>query len=65
MRRHVWLRWRASKSIAMAAFQCGSLRVDRVELGMGEMAGADDEVSMARAYRGLGLKMPALEHVCI
>lgn len=48
----------------MAAFQFGSLRAARADLGMGEMA-SEEECSEDKAYRGLGLTMPAREQVVI
>jgi hypothetical protein len=49
----------------MAAFQFRSLRVARADLGMGEMASEEEDCSEDKAYRGLGLTMPARERVVI
>jgi hypothetical protein len=51
------------KSI-IAARQFGSVSAARADLGIGEMDASGFEAA-ARAYRGLGLTMPALRRVCI
>lgn len=48
----------------MAACQLGSRSAVRTEFGKREMASPDTE-SAARAYRGLGLTIPARAHVSI
>ena len=59
MSHQVWLDCRASNSCCMAAFQLGSRKADRAEVGIGETVG----VTAVMAYHGFGLWMLALARV--